>query len=223
MIELGIVPRVGVMAVVAGIAASNVGCGLTFCDRAVMTRATRAKHGIVVDSSDILEAGSCMAIFTHIRGVNVRGVLTGGVHAVMAARAVACYCTVIKLGITPRVGVMAVIASVAASNVGCGLAFCDRAVMTRATRAKHGVVVDPRHILECRGRVAIFADIRGVNVRGVLTGGVHTIVTRGTVARDGTVIKLSITPRISVVAVVTSLRTLYMCCRFTLSNRSIVA
>jgi hypothetical protein len=38
----------------------------------------------VVDSCDVLEARGRMAIFTQIRGVNVRGVFARGVHAVMA-------------------------------------------------------------------------------------------------------------------------------------------
>ena len=84
-------------------------------------------------------------------------------------------------------------------------------------------MIDTRHALKAGGRVAIFTHIRGVNVRGVFAGRVHAIVARGAVSRDIAVIELSITPRISVVAVVTSLRALYMCCRFTFGNRSIVA
>jgi hypothetical protein len=72
------------VAVITGVAAGNVGCGLTFCDCAVVTRATCTQHGIVVDSRDILKARGRMAIFTDIRGVNVGGVFAGGVHAIVA-------------------------------------------------------------------------------------------------------------------------------------------
>ena len=50
--------------------------------------------------------------------------------------------------------------------------------MTGATGAQYRVVINPRHILECRGRVTIFADIRGVNVRGIFTRSVHAVVAR---------------------------------------------
>ena len=56
MIELGIVPRVGVVAVLTGVTAGDVVCGLTLGDCAVVTRAARAEHGIVVDPGHVLEA-----------------------------------------------------------------------------------------------------------------------------------------------------------------------
>ena len=77
------------MTVVAGVATLDVcrrfalGCG------AVVTRATRAKHGIVVDSSDILEAGSCMAILADIGCADVGRVFTRRIDTVVARRTIA--------------------------------------------------------------------------------------------------------------------------------------
>ena len=118
---------------------------------------------------------------------------------------------------------MAVITRIAAGNVIGRFAFCDCAVMTRATGSQDSIVVDSRDVLEARGRVAILADIRGVNVRGVFACRIYAIVARRAVAGDGTVIELGIAPRVGVMAVVTSVRTLYVRGGFTLSNRSIVA
>ena len=42
VIELSIIPRVGVVAVIAGVGAGNVICGFAFCGGSVMARATRA-------------------------------------------------------------------------------------------------------------------------------------------------------------------------------------
>ena len=83
----------------------------------------------------------------------------------------------VELGIIPRVSVVAVFTGITAGDVVCRLTLGDCTVVTRAARAEHGIVVDPSHVLECRGRVTIFADIRGVNVRGIFARGVHTIVT----------------------------------------------
>ena len=89
-----------------------------------------------------------MAIFTDVGGVDVGGVFAGGVHAIVARRTVAGYRTVIKLSVVPRVGVVAVLTSIAACDVVCGLTFGDGAVVARATGAKHSVVVDSGDVLE---------------------------------------------------------------------------
>ena len=55
-------------------------------------------------------------------------------------------------------------------------------------------MIDTRYILECRGRVTIFADIRGVNVSGVFACRIYAIVARRAVAGYRTVIELGIAP-----------------------------
>ena len=118
-----------------------------------------------------------MTILTDVGGVDVGGVFTGGVYAIVAGGAVAGYCTVIELGIAPRVGVVAVVASVRTLYVRGGFSLSNRSIVTGAAGAQYRVVINPRHILECRGRVTIFADICGVNVRGIFTRSVYAIVT----------------------------------------------
>jgi hypothetical protein len=72
------------VAVVAGVATLDVcrrfalGCG------AVMTRAARAKHGVVVDSRDILKARGRMTVFANIGCAYVSRVFTRRIDAVMA-------------------------------------------------------------------------------------------------------------------------------------------
>ena len=89
-----------------------------------------------------------MTILAHIGGVDVGGVFAGGVHAIVARRTVAGYRTVIKLSVVPRVSVVAVLTRIATGDVVCGLTFGDGAVVARATRAKHSVVVDSGDVLE---------------------------------------------------------------------------
>ena len=72
---------------------------------------------------------------------------------------------------------MAVVAGVTTLDMGCWFTLGSSAVVARATGAQHGIVVNSCDVLEGRGRVAIFAHIRGVNVRGIFARSVHTIVT----------------------------------------------
>ena len=132
----------------------------------------------MVDPSHVLECRGRVTVFADIRGVNVRGIFTRSVHAVVAGGAVAGYRTVIELGIAPRVGVVAVVASVRTLYVRGGFSLSNRSIVTGATGTQDRVVINPRHILECRGRVTVFADIRGVNVRGIFTRSVHAVVAR---------------------------------------------
>ena len=75
--------------------------------------------------------------------------------------------------------------------------------MTGATGAQYRVVINPRHILECRGRVTIFADICGVNVRGIFASGVYAVMARRTITADVGVIEGRISPRIGCMAIFT--------------------
>ena len=119
MIHPHITPRIRYVTVVAGVTTLDMCCWLTLGSSAVVARATGAEHGIVVNSCDVLEGRGCVAIFAHIRGVDVSGIFARSVHAIVTRRAVACYRTVIELGIAPRVCVVAVITGVSTSNVGC--------------------------------------------------------------------------------------------------------
>ena len=182
MIELGIIPRVSVVAVFTGVAASNVGCRLTLCDCAVVARGTCTKNRVVIDSRHALETRGRMAIFTDVSSVDVCGVFTRGVHPVVTRRAVTGDRTVVELRIAPRVGVVAIVAGVRTLYMRGGFSFCNCAVVARGTCTKNRVVIDSRHALEARCRVAIFADIGGVNVRRALACCIDSIVTRGTVS-----------------------------------------
>ena len=157
----------------------------------------------MIDPGDVLEARSRVAIFADVGGIDVRGVLAGGVDTVVARRAVAGYRTVIELGITPGVGVVAVVASIRTLYMRGGFSFGDGAVVARATGSQHGVVVDSRHVLECRGRMAILADVGGIDVRGVLARGINTVMARRTIAADIGVIEGCIGPRVCCVTIFT--------------------
>jgi hypothetical protein len=144
-----------------------------------------------------------VTIFADIRGVNVRGIFTRSVYAIVAGGAVAGYCTVIELGIAPRVGVVAVVASVRTLYVRGGFSLSNRSIVTGAAGAQYRVVINPRHILECRGRVTIFTDIGRVNVRGIFASGVYAVMARRTITADVGVIEGRISPRIGCMAIFT--------------------
>ena len=56
VIELGVIPRVGVVAVIAGIGAGDVIRGFAFSGGAVVAGCTGAEHGVVIDARYVLKA-----------------------------------------------------------------------------------------------------------------------------------------------------------------------
>ena len=58
-----------------------------------------------------------MAVLAYIARIDVRGVLTRGLRAIMAIDTVARYVGVIKIGWSPRDSGVAIVARVAAQNV----------------------------------------------------------------------------------------------------------
>jgi len=91
------------------------------CD-AVMTRAASAKYLRVIDSNYRRPYVRVVAIFTNIAAQDMCGALAGCFRAVVAADAIAGDIHVIEVGRQPANGRMAVVAIVAASDVGRVLA-----------------------------------------------------------------------------------------------------
>ena len=71
--------------------------------------------------------------------------------------------------------------------------------------------------------MAIFTDIRRVNVRGIFARGIHAIVARGTISCHVTVVKFCIIPGVSVVTVIAGIRALNVIGRFALRCRTVMA
>ena len=71
---------------------------------------------------------------------------------------------------------MTIVAGVAAGNMSRVLSGCGDAVMTGAASSQYLGVIDGHHgCPEIRG-VAVFADIRRLNVRSILAGPVRAVM-----------------------------------------------
>jgi len=129
VIKVGRDPRVGRMTVVAVVAAGNVGRVLAGGRIAVMAGEAGTNDLRVIDHVGRHERHVVVAVLANIGGIDMRRVLARSLRPVVTADAVVGDVGVIKVGGDPCVGRMAVVAVVAAGNVGRGLAGGGVAVM----------------------------------------------------------------------------------------------
>jgi len=97
---------------------------------------------------------------------------------------------VVEVRRQPGDGAVTVIAGVAAGNVCLVFAACGGAVMTGAASSQYLGVIDGHHRgPEIRG-VAIFADVRRLNVRSILAGRLRAVMAAYAIAGDVQVVKI---------------------------------
>jgi len=205
MVERRRQPACGAMTVVAGVTTGNM-CGqFADGDDTVMAGAAGAEHLGVVDGHHRGEHVGRVAILTDIGRINMRLVLSGRVSAVVAAHAVARDIDMVEIRWQPAGGAMTVVASVATGYVRGILASGDSAIVTGAANADDLRVIDPHHGRKKIGRVAVFANIRCLNVCLVLAGRVGAVMAAHTVTRDIDVVEIRRQPgnrAVTVVAIV---------------------
>jgi len=140
----------------------------------------------------------------------MRDVLTGGLHAVVAGGAIAGDATVIKGGRDPGGRCMTIVTRVGTVDVLDVLAGCDVTIVTRSTGGDHLGVIDTVSRRPQRRAVACLASICRADVLNTFAGGLHTVVARGAVAGDVTVIKGCGDPAGSGVAIVATVTAAYV-------------
>lgn len=130
-------------------------------------------------------------------------VLSDGLHTIMAADAVASNTAVIKGRWQPARRRVAIIAGIAACDMGRVFAGRRVAIMTGAAGADDLRVVYGQCWGKYIGAVTVFANIAGLNMRGVFAGGLGAIVAVDAAARDIDVIEVRRYPascRVTIVA-----------------------
>jgi len=178
------------MAVVAIIAAGDMGGVFAGCYEAVMTGAASTNDLRMVNGVNRHPDVRCMAVLADIGRLDVCEVLARSVGAVMAAGAISRDIYVIEIGWQPGNRRVTVIAIRAARNMLCILAGRDYAVMTGAAATQYlGVVNGVNRRPDIRV-MAIFADIGRLNMRKILAGGFDTVVATDTIADDACVIEV---------------------------------
>lgn len=172
------------MAIVAGITAGDVVRCFSGCRETVMARATGSGDLRMVYRIHRREDVGVVTVFANVRRRYVSRVLARGIRAVVAACAIAAYVDMIEVGRRPAGGGVAVVTVVAALDVRRRLAACRHAVVTGAAGADDLGVIDGENGREYVGRVAVFADIAGLNVREVLADRLGAVMAADAVAAD---------------------------------------
>jgi len=182
------------MAIIAGIAAGDMGWMFASRSDAVMTGATGAYYLCVIDGKGGRPNIRRVAVFANVGGLYMCRGLAGGVGAVVAVDAVTRDVGVVEVGRQPARRRMTVIAGVAAGDVSRLFARRGDTVMTGAAAAQNLCVIDGK-----RGRpnvrcVAVLANIAGLYVCRGLAGGLRAVVAAHTIASDVDVVEVSRQP-----------------------------
>jgi len=191
--------------VVAGVAAGKVGRVFAGCRDVVMTGDAGPQYLRVIDSDYRVPQVRGVAVLADIRRLNVRWVFVSRVRAVMAARTGAGNVVVIKIRRQPGDGTVTVVAIVAAGKVSRVFPACGDTVMAAATAAQNLRVIDGDCGRPYRRAVAVFADIRRLNVCSILAGRTRAVMAANTVAGDSVVIECCGDPgnrRVTIVTIV---------------------
>ena len=148
------------MAIIAGVAARNVGWVLACCDVAIVTGVASTDYLGMVDDEYWRPKIHTMAIFANVGCFNMRRVLAGRIGAIVATRAVAKNIDVVKIRRQPGHGRVAVVASVAAGEVCSVFSGGGNAVMARTAAAEHLRVINDIGRQPGNRVMAILADVR---------------------------------------------------------------
>jgi len=172
------------MAVIAGIATGDMCWCLAGGNDAVVAGVATAEHLGVINSHHRCKYIRRVTVLADIRSLNVCRILAGCVGTVMAAGAVSSDIHMIEIRRQPTNCTVAIVASVAAFNMGWVLTCGRDTVMAGATSTNYLGGIDNHHRRKHIRRVTVLADIRCLNMGRVLANCVCTVVTAGTVAGD---------------------------------------
>ena len=178
------------VAVIAVIAAGDVRRMLAGCRYAVVAGAAGADDLRVIDRQHRRPDVARVAILTNVTRLNMRRPFTGCVDPVMAAETVARDVHVVEVGRQPACRRVAVVAVVAARDVGRMLPGRRDAVVAGAAGAEDLGVVHGKHGRPDIARMAVLADVGGLHVCRRFASCFGAVVTAETVADDVHVVEI---------------------------------
>ena len=191
--------------------------------RTVVARRTRSKYLVVIDGNHRRPDIGVVAVLTNGGRQRMQRPFAGCVGAVVTVDAITHDIDVIKVRGQPRDGRVAIVAIVAARDMGRVLADRRGAVVARSTGADHLSMVDR----ECRypgvRRVTVLAHDAGLDVVGGFAGCVRAVVTTRTVTRDVEVVEVRGQPAGCRMAVLAVFAACNMCRSFARRDRTVVA
>ena len=178
------------MTVIAVVTAGDVREVFTRCRQAIVTGATGADDLRVVNGVCRCPDIAVVAVFTNIGCLYVRQRFAVGFDTIVAAGTVPKDVDMVKIGGSPRVCGMAIIASVTAFNMPRVFTSGYDAVVARAAGTNNLYVVDGEYGREHIRVVAIFANIACLNMGRGLAGRFNSIVAINTGSGDVDVIEV---------------------------------
>jgi len=184
---------------------------------------TRPEHLGMVDGDNRREDIGRVTVFAHIRRLDVRRILAGRIRAVMAAHTVARDIYVIEVRRQPANGAVAIVAIIATRNMCRVFAGRYDAIMTGTTTANDLSVIDYYNGNKHRGAVAVFADVRRLDVRWVLADCLSAVVAVDTIGGYQAVIECGRQPSRGRMTVITGVTARDMCRLFADSNDTVMA
>lgn len=170
------------MAVVAGIAAADMGRVLAFGDNTVVTGIAGANDLRVIDNVSGCEKVGVVAVLAHVRGLNVGNTLADSIGAVVAATAIADDSGVVEKSGQPGGGRMAVVTICATGYVFWMFAGCRNIVMARATGREYLGMVNGICWSPDVRVMAVFAYVAGWHVCSRLAHSFYAVVATDTVS-----------------------------------------
>jgi len=187
-------PRIRAVAQTAVLYGIEVAGVLPGGQRAVVAGRTGAENLVVIDRRHWCPGRCAVAILANIGRLDVGRSLANGICTVVATKAIIHDVDVVKVGRQPGNCRMAVVAIIAAGDMGGVFAGRNNAVMTRAASTNNLRMIDRvnRHPdVRC---MAVLADIGRLNVCEVLACSVNTIMAAGAISRDVYVIEVGWQP-----------------------------
>lgn len=163
-----------------------------------------------------------MTILANVGRQYVLRILSRGDRPVVATHAVACNVSVIEVGRCPGDGGVAIVAVVAACDMCWVLAGRNDTVVTCGTTAEDLCVIDGHDRVPDRWAVAIFTNVRCLNMHGVFAGRIRTVMAIHAVAHNIHVIEVRRHPGNGGVAVFTVIAARNMCRMFASGSNTVV-
>jgi len=177
----------------------------------------------VIDAGDRDPAAGAVAVLTDTVGLDVCGVLAGGIGAIVASRAVAGNVGVVKDRTVPTGGVMAVFTDIAITQVAGVLASGRGTVVAGEAGADDVGVSNPDDWNPAAGAVAVFTQGIGLYMVAVLAGGGAAVVAADTITGHVSVIKSCAAPARRSVAVAAVVAAGHVIMRFSNSGLTVMA
>ena len=184
---------------------------------------TGPEYLIVIDLEYRHPGCRCMAVFTDTCREHVLWMLSGCGRAVVTADAIIRGVGMIIVRWCPGDGCMAIVTIVATDYVGRVFTGRGIAVMAGTTTAEDLYVIHGYGRHPDSSVVAVFADVRGLNMRHVLAGRRCAIVAIAATVRDVVVIEICRQPRDGRMTILANIVAIDMCRVFTCRIGSVVA